>query len=132
MTTFFDSKAGIWTGRIASALPVLALFASAFTKLSGSPQMAEHIGQLGYAPTILPTLGLLELVCVALYIVPRTAILGAILLTGYLGGAVATHVRLDQPFTAPVLLGVLLWAGVFARDARVRAILPLRRLPANA
>ena len=132
MSTFFDSKAGIWTGRVVSALPVLALLMSAFMKLKGSAEMAEHMGQLGYAPTILPALGVLELVCVALYLVPRTAILGAILLTGYLGGATATHVRLDQPFVAPVLLGVLLWAGVFARDARVRALLPLRRLAVTA
>ena len=132
MSTFFDSKTGIWTGRIVSALPVLALLTSAFTKLAATPQSLEMIGKLGYAPTMLPALAALELGCLALYLVPRTAILGAILLTGYLGGATATHVRLDQPFVAPVLLGVLLWAGVFARDARVRALLPLRRLPVNA
>ncbi len=132
MSTFFDSKAGIWTGRIVSALPVLALLMSAFTKLTATPQMLEQLGKLGYAPTILPALAALELGGLALYLVPQTAILGAILLTGYLGGATAAHVRLEQAFVAPVLLGVLLWAGVFARDARVRALLPLRRLPVNA
>jgi hypothetical protein len=69
----------------------------------------------------------LELFCAAVYVVPRTAVLGAVLLTGYLGGAVATHVRVGDAFIVPLLLGVLVWAGLYLRDERVRALLPLRK-----
>jgi hypothetical protein len=132
MHSFFHSKAGLWTGRIVSAVPAVSLLASAAAKLSGSAQVAEGIAKLGYAPTVLPALGLVELLCVLLYLIPRTAVLGAVLLTAYLGGATATHVRLGQPFLTPVLIGVLVWAGVFARDGRLRALLPLRKVPASA
>jgi hypothetical protein len=72
-------------------------------------------------------LGILELVCTVLYAIPRTAVLGAILLTGYLGGAIATHVRIGDDFTPPVIMALLLWGGLYLRDARLRALLPLRR-----
>lgn len=72
-------------------------------------------------------LGILEIVCTVTYAVPRTAMLGAILLTGYLGGATATHVRIGDSFISPVILGVLVWGGLFLRDPRLRALIPLRR-----
>ncbi|NJN37230.1 MAG: DoxX family protein [Nitrospiraceae bacterium] len=71
-------------------------------------------------------LGVLELVCVILYIIPRTAVLGAILLTGYLGGAILTHLRVGDPFIGPVVFGVFIWGGLFLRDPRVRALIPVR------
>ncbi len=121
-------KAALWGGRVASALPVLALVMSAAMKLSHAPQIVEQFtGKLGYTEGSLTGIGILELACVIAYIVPRTAVLGAILLTGYLGGAVATHVRIGEPFVAPIVLGVLVWVGLFLRDERLRALVPLRQ-----
>jgi hypothetical protein len=71
-------------------------------------------------------LGILELICAVIYVIPRTSMLGAILLTGYLGGAIATHVRVGEQFIMPAVLGVLIWGGLYLRDYRLRALLPLR------
>ncbi len=118
----------LWAGRVLSGLPVLLLVASAAMKLSHSPMVVEtFVGKLGYPASVLPALAVLELFCTVVYAVPRTALLGAVLLTGYLGGAVATHVRVGEPFVVPLLLGVLPWAGLYLRDQRVRALLPLRK-----
>ena len=117
----------LWAGRVVTALPALMLVFSAFMKLTSNPQMTEQFaGKLGYPAASLRGIGLLEVACVVLYLVPRTAVLGAVLLTGYLGGAIATHVRIGDPFVAPLLLGVLVWAGLYLRDERLRALLPLR------
>jgi hypothetical protein len=98
-------------------------------KLMHAPQFVEQwVGKLGYAETSLTGIGLLELACVVVYVIPRTAVLGAVLLTGYLGGAVATHVRIGDPgFVTPLILGIMAWAGIYLRDERVRALMPLRR-----
>jgi DoxX-like family len=118
----------LWTGRVLSALPVLLLLLSASMKLSHPPVVIEtFVGKLGYPANMLPALAVLELFCAVVYAVPRTAVLGAILLTGYLGGAVATHVRVGDVFVVPLLLGVLVWAGLYLRDDRIRALLPLRK-----
>jgi hypothetical protein len=117
-----------WAGRVLSALPVLLLVLSASMKLS-HPQMVVEtfVGKLGYPASVLPALAALELLCTVVYVVPRTAVLGAVILTGYLGGAVATHVRVGEAFVLPLLLGMLLWAGLYLRDERIRALLPLRK-----
>src|SRR5205085_1189623 len=99
-------------------------------KLVKPAPVAEGFVHLGYHEGLALGIGVLELVCTAVYMIPGTAVLGAVLLTGYLGGATATHVRVGEPFYAPVLLGVLLWFGLFLRDARLRALLPLRGEPA--
>jgi hypothetical protein len=118
----------LWTGRVLSGLPVLLLLLSAAMKLSHPPMVVEtFVTKLGYPSSVLPALALLELLCTVVYVVPRTAVLGAVLLTGYLGGAVATHVRVGEAFVVPLLLGVLLWAGLYLRDERVRSLLPLRQ-----
>jgi hypothetical protein len=118
----------LWTGRALSGLPVLMLLLSASMKLSHLPMVVEtFVGKLGYPASMLPALAVLELFCTIVYVVPRTAVLGAVLLTGYLGGAVATHVRVGEAFVIPLLLGVLLWAGLYLRDERIRALLPLRK-----
>ena len=118
----------LWTGRVLSALPVLLLLLSASMKLAHPPAAIEtFVGKLGYPASMLPALAVLELFCTVVYVVPRTAVLGAVLLTGYLGGAVATHVRVGDAFVVPLLLGVLVWAGLYLRDERVRALLPLRK-----
>jgi len=121
------SKKMLWAGRIISALPVLMLVFSAVGKLVKPDDVVEGFKKLGWDENLALPLGILELCCTAIYVIPRTSVLGAILLTGYLGGATATHVRISDPsFAAPIVLGVLVWLGLFLRDARLRALLPLR------
>jgi DoxX-like family len=116
-----------WTGRVFSALPVLMMLLSASMKLLHAPAMATSmVEKYGYPPQALTPIGVIELLCVVVYVVPKTAVLGAVLLTGYLGGAIATHVRIGEAFPIPALLGVAVWLGLFLRDARLRALLPLR------
>lgn len=117
-----------WTGRVLSALPVLMLLMSAGMKLSQGEEMVKgFVEHFGYPLGSLVVIGVVEIVCALLYAIPQTSVLGAILLTGYLGGAVATHVRVSEGFESPIVLGIAIWAGLFLRDARVRALLPLRR-----
>lgn len=124
------SKNMLLTGRILSALPALFLLLDAVGKLFKPQPVVTGTLELGYGESVILPLGVVLLVSTILYLVPQTAMFGAILLTGYLGGAVATHVRVGNPlFTHtlfPVYLGVLLWAGLYLRDARLRALLPLR------
>jgi len=87
----------------------------------------EGFVRLGYDESLALGIGLVELVCTILYLVPRTSILGAILLTGYLGGATATHLRIGEPYYAAVLLGVLVWGGLYLREERLRGLIPLRK-----
>jgi hypothetical protein len=121
------SKGARWTGYIMSALPVLVLLASAVAKLAQPPSVVQGFQKFGIPTELIFKLGILEIACTAIYLIPRTAVLGAILLTGYLGGAVLTTVRVGDPsYFAPALLGVLLWGGLFMRDRRVRGLIPLR------
>lgn len=124
------SKNMLLTGRILSALPALFLLLDAVGKLFKPQPVITGTLELGYGESVILPLGVVLLVSTILYLAPQTAMFGAILLTGYLGGAVATHVRVGNPlFTHtlfPVYLGVLLWAGLYLRDARLRALLPLR------
>lgn len=118
----------IWAGRILSALPVLLLLVSASLKLTHAPAFVEKwVDMLGFKEASLTPIGVLEVLCVLVYLVPRTAVLGAILLTAYLGGAVTTHVRVGDSFFVPVVLGVLVWGGLYLREGRLRALTPLRR-----
>lgn len=121
------SKKLLWTGWIISILPVLALLMSGVMKFLQPPEAVEGFEHLGWPLDLAVPLGVVELVCALLYLIPRTTMLGAVLLTGYLGGAIATHVRIGEQFVAPVVLGVLIWLGLFLRDPRLRALLPLRR-----
>jgi hypothetical protein len=126
------SPARLWSGRVLSAVPVLALLMSAGMKLSHSGQVVDMFsGHLGYPAPLLPALAMLELACTLLYVVPRTNALGAVLLTGYLGGAIATHVRVGDAFVAPLVLGLLVWAGLYLREPGVRVLLPIR-MPRHA
>jgi hypothetical protein len=120
----------LWAGRVVSALPVLMMLASGTLKLAGGEQMMKGWAAFGYPPSALVPIGVTEIACALLYAIPRTSVLGAVLLTGFLGGAVATHVRASQAvWFAPALLGALAWLGLFLRDPRLRALLPLRREP---
>lgn len=117
----------VWTGRVLSALPVLMLLFSAALKISRPPQVMEtFVGKFGFPENTLAPLALLEIACAVLYAIPNTSVLGAVLATGYLGGAVATHVRVGDPFFGPLVLGVLVWAGLYLRDERLRALMPLK------
>jgi hypothetical protein len=123
------SKAARWAGWIASAIPVLFLIASAAAKLVKPQAVVEAFTKLGWPEEYTLGLGLLELACAVVYAIPRTAVLGAILMTGYLGGAIATHTRLGDFAIIPhIVLGVLVWLGLYFRDPRLRALAPLRTL----
>jgi len=114
---------GPWAGRAVSALPVLMLLLSASMKLGHTPRVVDMFaGKFGYPESVLLPLALVELTCTLLYVLPWTRVLGALLLTAYLGGAVATHVRVSDPFVIPIVVGILVWAGLYLRDPRVRAL----------
>ena len=118
----------IWTGRVLSALVVLMLAMGVAMGLKGSPEMtAAFTTHYGYPASAMMGILLAELACAVLYAIPQTAVFGAILLTGYLGGAIATHVRASENFAMALIVAVVAWAGLFLRDARLRALLPLRR-----
>lgn len=120
----------LWTSRVLFTIAVLFLAFDASMKLMRVPEAVQGTTQLGYPASVLLPLGIVQLVCLALYVIPRTAVLGAILWTGYLGGAVATHVRLGNPLFShilfPVYVALLLWGALWLRDARVRALVPVR------
>ena len=121
------SKKVLWTGYVMSTLPVLALAMSAVMKFMKTPPVVQGFIHLGYSEGSIVTLGVLEVACMILYLVPRTSILGAILVTGYLGGATASTYRVGDGWVGTVILGVLVWGGLFLRDRRVRALIPLRQ-----
>ena len=124
------SKKLLWAGRILSAIPVLFLLFDSVGKLIKPASVVEATVRLGYPESIIPGLGILLLVCTVVYVFPHTSVLGAILLTGYLGGASATHVRIGDPLFPilfPSIVGALIWGGLFLRDERLRTLIPLRR-----
>ena len=116
-----------WVGRVLSGLGVLFLAFDAGFKLLQSPVAVEGTVALGYPASALLEIGVIQVICLIVYLVPRTSVLGAILWTGYLGGAIATHLRLENPlFTHqlfPIYVAALLWGGLYLRDRRVRALL---------
>ncbi len=117
-----------WAARILIALSVLFLLFDAAGHLMAPAAVVEAFNRLGYPLSLSPALAIVELVCLVAYVIPRTAILGAILLTGYLGGAVATHLRVRDPLfdtLFPIIFGVMVWAGLYLRDHRLRALIPL-------
>lgn len=124
------STKAVWTGRIMSAIPVLILVMSGVMKLAQPAPVVESFTQMGHPVSLLLTIGILELACVAVYLIPRSAVLGALLVTGYLGGAVASNLLAGADlFTIffPVVLGMMIWGGLFWRDDRLRVLLPLRK-----
>lgn len=132
MSTNADSPSRkmLWAGRILSGLPALFLLADSAGKFIRPAPVVEGTIKLGYSESVILPLGVVLLVCTVLYLIPRTAVLGAILLTGYLGGAVDANVRAGNPLFShilfPVCFGVFLWGGLYLRDARLRALIPLR------
>jgi hypothetical protein len=123
------SKGALWTGRVLSALAALFLLVDGAMKLVRSDFVVETTVKLGYPESVILPLGMVLLVCTLLYLVPSTSVLGAILLTGYLGGAVATHVRHEDTLFEilfPIIFGALLWGGLVLRDTRLRSLVPWR------
>jgi hypothetical protein len=121
------SKGMLWAGRVISAIPVLLMLFSAVLKLMKPAPVVQGFLHFGYPESQILIIGILELVSCVVYLIPRTAILGAILMTGYLGGATATNVRVGDPsYIMTVILGVMVWGGLFLRDPRVRTLIPLR------
>ena len=122
------SKGQLWAGRIISGLPALLLLVDAVMKFIKPAPVVDTTVKLGYPESAIVGIGAVLLVSTVLYLIPKTSVLGAILLTGYLGGAVATHVRVQEgwfPIIFPVVFGALLWLGLYLRDQRLRALLPL-------
>jgi DoxX-like family len=124
--TVVVSKKRLWAGRIISGIVVLFLIFDGVTKLMVIDPVVQGMHQLAYPVTLAPLIGTILLFCVLLYVIPRTAPLGAVLLTGYLGGAVASQLRIGLPLfsytLAPIYVAVLVWGGLYLRDSRVRAL----------
>jgi hypothetical protein len=128
MSTNSPSKTPVWIGRALSTLVIIMLIGSGGAKISHQAAMVpDFVEKFGYPETLLTPIGIIEVLCVLLYAIPRTSVLGAILLTGYMGGAVATHVRIGDMFVPPLMIGVFVWLGLFLRDAGIRALLPWRK-----
>jgi len=121
----------LWAGRIMSALVVIALAADGTVQLFAPGQIASMVQETGFAMDLTRIVGAIALTCAILYAIPATAVLGAILVTGFLGGAICAHVRIGELGSPPeiisLLLGAMTWGGLYARDLRIRAILPLIR-----
>ena len=118
------SQKQVWTGRVISAVPALMLLSGGvIAALKLVPSVVESFLHLGYPESVVPGIGVVQIACAVLYIIPRTSIWGALLMTAYLGGATATHVRVGEPFYAPVVVGVLVWAGLVLRNGKLRELL---------
>jgi len=119
----------VWTGRLISCVPVYIVVSSATWKLTENPWYVREIGRIGWMTSVLPLLASLQLTAIVLFVIPWTSVLGAILLTGYLGGAIASYVRIGEyyPPLVPFTTAVLAWVGIFLREPRLWMLLPFRR-----
>jgi hypothetical protein len=117
----------VWVGRVISILASLLFLMSAFFKLKDGPDVMKGIAHLGLPQSMLVPLAILEISCVVIYLIPATSVFGTILLTGYIGGAICTHWRAGDPFVVQILLGVLVWLGLYLREDRLKALIPIRR-----
>src|SRR5580765_4178720 len=118
-----------WIGWAVSLWPAFVVISSATWKLTRNPWYVAEFARIGWPDSALPLLAFLQLGCIVLYVIPPTAVLGAVLLTGYLGGAIATYVRMGEPYPVlvPLSTSLIAWAGIYLRDERLRSLLPLRR-----
>jgi hypothetical protein len=117
----------VWVGRVMSALVSLLFAMSAFMKLRGGPEVVEGMAHLELPESLIMPLAILEISCVVVYAIPATSVLGAILLTGYIGGAILTHLRVGDPFFMQIAIGIFIWLGLYLRENRLKPLLPLRR-----
>lgn len=122
-------------GRIVTTLPVAFLLFDSVIKFTHIDAVTQSFTQLGYPVALAAGIGILELVCLAIYLIPSTAVVGAVLLTGYLGGAISSHVRVGNPMFShvlfPVYIAAMLWGGLYLREARLRALIPFRKPAAD-
>ena len=116
----------VWAGRVISVLVSLVFVASAFMKLKGGTEVVQGMAHLELPESLIAPLAILEISCAAIYLIPATTVLGAILLTGYMGGAICTHWRVGDPFVVQIALGIFVWLGLYLREDRLKALLPLR------
>lgn len=116
----------MWAGRVISGLIALLLTMSAVMKLMGGAEVMEGFVRMGLPESLRVPLGILEFSCVAIYLIPATSVTGAILLTGYIGGAIVTHLRIGEPIYVQIVLGMLIWLGLYLREQRLKALIPLR------
>jgi len=116
----------VWVGRVISVLTSLVFLMSAFMKLKGGAEVTQGMTHLGFPESMMRPLAILEISCVVVYLIPATSVLGAILQTGYIGGAICTHWRVGDPFFVQVALGIFVWLGLYLREDRLRALIPLR------
>ncbi|HEY6253771.1 MAG TPA: DoxX family protein [Candidatus Angelobacter sp.] len=121
------SRKMLWAGRIISALPALGILFGSIVKLIKAPAVVQGFAKAGFPEHLVIVVGIIEFLCVVIYLIPRTAVLGAILMIGLMGGATATNVRVGDPsMIITLLFGILVWAGLFLRKAELRALIPLR------
>ena len=116
----------VWVGRVISVLLSLLFAMSAFMKLKGGAEVMQGMAHLGLPESLIMPLAILEISCVVIYLIPATSVLGAILLTGYIGGAICTHLRVGDPFFIQIALGIFVWLGLYLRENRLKALIPLR------
>ena len=115
-----------WVGRVTSVLVALVFLMSAFLKLKGGAEVMQGMAHLGLPESLIMPLAILEVSCAVIYLIPATSVLGAILLTGYMGGAICTHLRVGDPFFIQITLGVFVLLGLFLRERRLAGLIPLR------
>jgi hypothetical protein len=115
-----------WAGWVISILPCLVFLFSAILKIEDGPELLKGFAHVGLTASMMMPLAILEISCVVIYLIPRTSVLGAILLTGYVGGAICTAWRVGDPFWMQIILGLLVWLGIYLREPRLRQLLPLR------
>jgi hypothetical protein len=127
MTSLKSQKKLNMIGAILSGLISVPFMMSAFMKFKGGPEMVEGWNHFGWPEQSIPLIGALEAVSVLFYMIPKTAFLGAVLLTGYMGGAIATHLRVQEAVPTQVIFGVVIWGALYLRDERLRQLLPFRK-----
>jgi hypothetical protein len=116
----------VWVGRVISILVSLLFAMSALMKLRGGPEVIQGMAHLGLPESLIVPLAILEISCVVIYAIPATSVLGAILLTGYIGGAICTHLRVGDPFFMQIGFGIFVWLGLYLREDRLKGLIPLR------
>ncbi len=121
----------VWVGRVISVLVSLFFAMSAFMKLKGGAEVMQGMAHLGLPESLIMPLAILEISCVVIYLIPATSVLGTILLTGYIGGAICTHLRVGDPFFIQIALGIVVWLGLYLRENRLKALIPLRTRQAS-
>ena len=117
----------VWTGRVLTGVVSLLFFVSAAMKFVGGAEVKEGMAHLGLPESMIIPLGILEAGCTVIYLIPATSVLGAILLAGYIGGAICTHWRVGDPFLPQVAIGLVVWLGIYLREPRLKALIPIRK-----